>query len=150
VRHPIPTDTKVGVVSSTRAPHGSGDYGESPISINGVVSVVDDDESVRESVPHLLRSFGYEACAFDSAEAFLASGLVDATKCLVLDIAMPGMSGPELHAELVRQGRDTPVIFITGNRNSDVCDELRRHGAVACLSKPFDPNVLLEAVRRAL
>jgi FixJ family two-component response regulator len=112
--------------------------------------VVDDDESVRESLPDLLRLVGYEVRAFDSAEAFLASGLLDATKCLVLDIAMPGMSGPQLYAEIVRQDRDMPVIFITANGNPDLCAQLVKQGALACLSKPFDPDVLVEAVRRAL
>jgi FixJ family two-component response regulator len=111
---------------------------------------VDDDESVRESLPDLLRSFGYEARAFASAEAFLASGFVDATECLVLDIAMPGMSGPQLHAEIARQGRTLPVIFITGHGNPELCDQLMKQGAVACLSKPFDPNTLMQAVRRAV
>ena len=111
---------------------------------------MDDDESVRESLPDLLRSFGYEARAFASAEAFLASGHVDTTKCLVLDIAMPGMSGPELYAEMVRQRRAVPVIFITGNASPGLCAQLVKQGASACLSKPFDPNALVEAVQRAL
>lgn len=115
-----------------------------------MISVVDDDESVRESLPDLLRSFGYEARAFASAEAFLASGELDSTSCLVLDIAMPGMSGPELYAEMVRQRRAVPVIFISGNGNPGLCAQLVQQGAVACLSKPFDPNVLVEAVQRAL
>jgi FixJ family two-component response regulator len=115
-----------------------------------VISIVDDDESVRESLPDLLRSFGYEARAFASAEAFLASGLVDTTKCLVLDIAMPGMSGPELYAEMIRQRRTVPVIFITGNGAPGLCDQLVTQGASACLSKPFDPDALVAAVRRAL
>lgn len=114
------------------------------------ISVVDDDESVRESLPDLLRSFGFEACAFASAEAFLASGVMDTTKCLVLDIAMPGMRGPELYAELVRRLRAMPVVFITGNANPDLCEQLLKQGAVACLSKPFDPHALVEAVQRAL
>jgi FixJ family two-component response regulator len=114
------------------------------------ISIVDDNESVRESLPNLFRSFGYEARAFASAEAFLASGLIDATSCLILDIAMPGMSGPDLYAEIVRQGRTVPVIFITGNASPDLCNRLRKQGAVACLSKPFDPHALVEAVQRAI
>jgi FixJ family two-component response regulator len=123
---------------------------ESQINAKVFISVVDDDESVRESLPDLLRSFGYEARAFASAEAFLASGLIDSTSCLVLDIAMPGMSGPELYAEIIRGGRAVPVIFITGNGNPALCERLRKQGAIACLSKPFDPHVLVEAVQRAL
>jgi FixJ family two-component response regulator len=111
---------------------------------------VDDDASVRESLPDLLRSFGYEARAFASAEAFLAAGVLDATHCLVLDIAMPGMSGPELYAAVVRERYAMPVVFITGNAEPCLCDQLVKQGAIACLSKPFDPHVLVEAVRLAL
>jgi FixJ family two-component response regulator len=123
---------------------------ELPISTNVFISVVDDDESVRESLPDLLRSFGYEAHGFASAEAFLASGAVNTTTCLVLDIAMPGMSGPDLYAEIVREHGAMPVVFITGNGNPDLCDELVKRGALACLSKPFDPQTLVKAVQRAL
>jgi FixJ family two-component response regulator len=114
-----------------------------------VVSVVDDDESVRDSLPDLLRSFGFKARAFASGEAFLASDRIDATQCLVLDIAMPGMSGPEMYAELTRLGRKMPVIFITAHGNPCLCEQLLQQGAVACLAKPFDPEVLVAAVRRA-
>lgn len=113
-----------------------------------VVSVVDDDESVRDSLPDLLRSFGFKAQAFDSGRAFLASDLSD-TNCVVLDIAMPGMSGPDVYAELIRLGRRMPVIFITAHGNPCLCDQLLKQGAVACLAKPFDPDILVEAVRRA-
>ena len=77
------------------------------------IAVVDDDESVRESLPDLLRVFGHEAETFSSAEEFLGSRRIDKTKCLVLDIAMPGMSGIELQRELTRQGRKIPIVFIT-------------------------------------
>lgn len=113
-----------------------------------VVSVVDDDESVRDSLPDLLRSFGFKAQAFASGEAFLASNL-SATHCVVLDIAMPGMSGPDVYAELKRLERRVPVIFVTAHGNPCLCDRLLKQGAVACLAKPFDPGVLVEAVRRA-
>jgi len=113
-----------------------------------VVSVVDDDESVRDSLPDLLRSFGFRAQAFTSGKAFLASNLGE-THCVVLDIAMPGMSGPEVHAELKRLGRRMPVIFITAHGNPCLCDQLLQQGAAACLAKPFDPEVLIEAIRRA-
>src|ERR1700756_410655 len=78
-----------------------------------LVSVVDDDESVRESLPDLLRELGYAAKAFASAEGYLASGCIPETRCLVLDIAMPGMSGPDLHRELILRGHAIPAIFIT-------------------------------------
>jgi FixJ family two-component response regulator len=137
--------------SSSLAQHIVHPTGEGrPINANVFISVVDDDESVRESLPDLFRLFGYEARAFESAEAFLASGFVNATKCLVLDIAMPGMSGPQLYAEIARQDRGMPVIFITAHGNPDLCDQLMKQGAVACLSKPFDPEALVEAIRRAL
>src|SRR5688500_2567015 len=80
-----------------------------------LVTVVDDDQSMRESLPDLLRECGYEVETFSSAEVFLASGDLDRTKCLVLDVAMPGMSGPELHRELHRRGRSMPVVFITAH-----------------------------------
>jgi FixJ family two-component response regulator len=137
------------VVAPAPGTHSSGNQ-ESPIIPSIFISVVDDDESVRESLPDLLRSFGYEVGAFASAEAFLAAGVMDATHCLVLDIAMPGMSGPELYAEIVRRHRAVPVIFITGNAGPGQCQQLLNQGAVACLSKPFDPHALVEAVRLAV
>jgi FixJ family two-component response regulator len=80
-----------------------------------LVAIVDDDESVRESLPDLLREFGYAVQAFASAEDFLTSGDLARTRCLILDIAMPGMSGPELKRELQRRGKAIPVVFITAN-----------------------------------
>jgi FixJ family two-component response regulator len=115
-----------------------------------LVSVVDDDESVRESLPDLLREFGYAVQAFSSAEAFLASGQLDATRCLVLDIAMPGMSGPDLQRELARQGRSIPIIFITAHGDAADRPRLVRQGAVDCLFKPFGEAALLKALSAAL
>ena len=83
-----------------------------------LVSVVDDDESVRESLPDLLRQFGFAAQAFSSAEAFLASDVVDETSCLLLDVAMPGMSGPQLQQELIRRRQEIPIVFITAQATS--------------------------------
>ena len=80
-----------------------------------LVSVVDDDESVRESLPDLLREFGFAVRAFASAEEFLASDYVDQTRCLILDIAMPGMSGPDLQRELTRRRQEIPIVFITAH-----------------------------------
>src|SRR3954468_22421407 len=82
-------------------------------SIRSLVSVVDDDESVRESLPDLLREFGFAARAFASAEEFLASDCIDQTRCLILDVAMPGMSGPDLQRELARRRQEIPIVFIT-------------------------------------
>jgi FixJ family two-component response regulator len=78
-----------------------------------LVSIIDDDESVRESLPDLLKEFGFCVEAFASAEALLNSGSVNGTSCLILDVAMPGMKGPELHRELKRRGRPIPIVYIT-------------------------------------
>jgi CheY-like chemotaxis protein len=80
-----------------------------------LVSVVDDDESVRESLPDMLRQFGFAARAFSSAEAFLESNVVSETSCLLLDVAMPGMSGPELQQELKRRRQEIPIVFVTAH-----------------------------------
>ena len=111
-----------------------------------LVSVVDDDQSVRESLPDLLREFGYAARAFSSAEEFLASGYVEKTQCLIADIAMPGMSGPELQSELKRRDNRVPIIFITAHGLERVRAGLMEQGAVACLPKPFSDEALLEAL----
>ena len=115
-----------------------------------LVSVVDDDESVRESLPDLLRQLGFGAEVFSSAEAFLASDVVSETRCLILDIAMPGMSGPDLQQELVRRRLDIPVVFITANGDRSVRPGLLAQGAVECLFKPFGEAALLDAVNTAL
>lgn len=114
------------------------------------VSVVDDDESVRESLPDLLRQFGFVARAFSSAQEFLASDCVDQTRCLLLDVAMPGMTGPDLLQELIRRRQGIPIIFITADRDMMVRQRLIEQGAVECLFKPFSDTTLLEAVNSAL
>ena len=115
-----------------------------------LVSVVDDDESVRESLPDLLRLFGFAAEAFPSAEAFLASDVVGTTSCLLLDIAMPGMSGPELQEELIRRRQWIPIVFITATGDSTVRPRLLARGAVECLAKPFSEAALVDALDAAL
>jgi len=115
-----------------------------------LVSVVDGDESVRESLPDLLRELGFAVEAFSSAEAFLASGHMGATRCLILDIAMPGMSGPELQKELLRRRHAIPIIFITAHGEAADRPRLIRQGAVDCLIKPFSEADLLKALRAAL
>ena len=115
-----------------------------------LISVVDDDESVRESLPDLLKEFGFDAQAFSSAEEFLASESVAETSCLVLDVAMPGMTGPDLQRELIRQERSIPIVFITGHRDVTVRPRLIAEGAVDCLFKPFEPTDLLQALNTAL
>ena len=115
-----------------------------------LVSVVDDDESVRESLPDLLKQFGFAARAFSSAEQFFASDCVDETRCLLLDVAMPGMTGPDLQQELIRRRQAIPIIFITADRDMIVRQRLIEQGAVECLFKPFSDTILLEAVNSAL
>jgi FixJ family two-component response regulator len=115
-----------------------------------LVSVVDDDESVRESLPDLLRQLGHAAEAFASAEAFLASGVVTETSCLILDIAMPGMSGPDLQEELKRRGERIPIVFITARSDERERQRLLAQGAVECLFKPFSEKALLGALAAAL
>jgi FixJ family two-component response regulator len=115
-----------------------------------LVSVVDDDESVRESLPDLLRQFGFAAQAFSSAEAFLASDVMSETSCLLLDVAMPGMSGPDLQQELTRRRRKMPIVFITAYADGSVGPRLLARGAVECLVKPFSEAALLDAVSAAL
>jgi FixJ family two-component response regulator len=120
------------------------------MSIPPLVSVVDDDESVRESLPDLLREFGFAAQAFSSAEEFLASSYVDQTRCLLLDIAMPGMSGPDLQRELKLRHQEIPLIFITAQTDEAIRSQVLEQGAVDCLLKPFSEIALLDAINTAL
>jgi FixJ family two-component response regulator len=115
-----------------------------------LVSVVDDSESVRESLPDLLNEFGFAVEAFSSAEAFLASDTHGDTSCLILDVGLPGMSGPDLQQELRRRGNATPIVFITAQGDTSLGPRLLARGAVACLLKPFSDDALLEAVNTAL
>jgi FixJ family two-component response regulator len=119
--------------------------------INGsLVAVVDDDESVRESLPDLLREFGFAVRAFSSAEEFLASDCVGRTRCLILDIAMPGMSGPGLQRELMLRRQEIPIVFITSYADETVRPRLLARGAVECLFKPFSEAALRKALDAAL
>jgi len=120
------------------------------IALRSLISVVDDDESVRESLPDLLRALGFAAEAFASAKEFLASDCVDRTGCLVLDIAMPGMTGPELQEELARRRHAIPIVFITAQADESVRPRMLEQGAVECLFKPFSEAELLAAVSAAL
>ena len=115
-----------------------------------LVSVVDDDESVRESLPDLLREFGYAVQAFSSAEEFLTSNCVCQTRCLVLDIAMPGMSGRDLQHELKQRRQIVPIVFITAHGDEALRPRVLEQGAVECLFKPFSDTALLEAIQAAL
>jgi len=115
-----------------------------------LLSVVDDDEMLRESLPDLLREFGFMACAFSSGQEFLSSDFMDETKCLIVDVAMPGMSGLDLQQELKRRGQAIPIIFITGQKDEEIRKQAFKQGAVKFLYKPFSDNALLDAVTAAL
>jgi FixJ family two-component response regulator len=117
---------------------------------HSLVSVVDDDESVRESLPDLLREFGFAVRAFASAEEFLASDYVDRTRCLILDVAMPGMCGPDLQRELTLRRQEIPIVFITAHGDETVRPRVLEQGAVECLFKPFSETALREALNAAL
>jgi len=119
------------------------------MNLLSVVSIVDDDESVRESLPDLLKEFGLASQTFSSAEEFLASNGIARTQCLILDVAMPGMCGPELQEELSRRKIKIPIIFITGNRDEALRSRLIERGAIACLIKPFSDAAMLEALNSA-
>ena len=115
-----------------------------------LVSVIDDDESVRESLPHLLKGFGFTVRAFSSAEEYLASDLTSQSRCLILDITMPGMLGPGLLEELKRLGVETPVVFITAQKDEKLRSQVLEQGAIACLFKPFSGTALRAAIDAAL
>jgi FixJ family two-component response regulator len=115
-----------------------------------LVSVVDDNESVRESLPDLLRYSGFDVHALESAEAFLESEMISETSCLVLDVGLPGMSGPDLQLELTHRGLNIPIVFITAQGEKWLRPSLLSRGAAACLFKPFSDNELLDAVNYAL
>jgi FixJ family two-component response regulator len=114
------------------------------------ISVVDDDESLRESLEGLLKALGYAVEVFSSAESFLGSDALAKTKCLILDVSMPGMSGPELQRELMSRGEPIPIIFITSRADEDVVSRVMADGAVACLLKPFTEDALLKAISLSL
>ena len=115
-----------------------------------LVSVVDDDESVRESLPDLLRELGFSACAFASAEELLSSTVLALTRALVLDVALPHMSGPALQQELAHRGITIPIVFITAQQDDRIRQQLLAAGAVDVLIKPFSDSALLESLTVAL
>lgn len=115
-----------------------------------LISVIDDDESVRESLPELLKELGFDARTFSSARELLASDALLHSSCLILDVAMPGMSGPELFHELRRRDPNIPVVFITARKDEAVRSRLLREGAVECLFKPFSDTALLQALNKAV
>jgi FixJ family two-component response regulator len=123
---------------------------EKSVIERSLVAVVDDDESVRESLPDLLREFGFAAQTFSSAEEFLASDSVGDINCLLLDIAMPGMTGLDLQCELKIRGYEIPIIFITAQKDEAVRARAFEQGAAEFLLKPFSDTALLEVLNKAL
>lgn len=115
-----------------------------------LIAVVDDSESVRESLPDVLQHLGFAVQTFASAEAFLASPSGEVTSCLILDVGLPGMSGPDLQRELTCRGKAIPIVFITALGDTSLTPRLTAAGAVACLFKPFRERALLEAVEVAI
>src|SRR5215470_7249869 len=115
-----------------------------------LLSVIDDDESIRESLPDLLKEFGFDARAFSSAREFLSSDYLDASRCLILDVAMPGMTGLDLQQELKRRAQEIPIIFITGQKEDGIRKQAFKQGAVQFLYKPFSDAAVLDAINAAL
>ena len=146
------TNTKAQLSLLLRPTHSSlmESCRESGLTECSLVSVVDDDESVRESLPDLLREFGFAAQAFSTAEEFLESKSIGQTKCLILDIVMPGMSGLDLQTELKSRGREIPTIFITAQGDEALQARAFEQGAVKFLHKPFSDTALLEALKEAI
>src|SRR5262249_20593491 len=115
-----------------------------------VISIVDDDPSVREAIFGLVRSLGFDAVAFPSAEDFLQSEQIDETTCLITDVQMPGLTGIELQSHLISRGSAVPIIFVTASPERRIEAEARRAGAVAFLNKPFDDKTLIECLNQAV
>jgi len=120
------------------------------MSNSTLISVVEDDDSVRESLQCLIRSFGFSVEAFASAEEFLKSDHLRDTRCLILDVRMRGMNGFELQRRLLASHPEIPVIFITAHGNEAARSQALRDGAVAYLLKPFTEEALLSAIHAAL
>lgn len=117
---------------------------------NLLVSIVDDDESVRRTTKLLVQSFGFKAAVFESAEDFLKSESIRDASCLILDVRMPRMNGLQLQSRLAAEGYATPIIFITAHDDKESRDRAMKAGAIAFLYKPFSDQQLLDAIRSAL
>ncbi|HEX3341915.1 MAG TPA: response regulator [Pseudolabrys sp.] len=120
------------------------------MSGTSVISIVDDDESVLTAMRDMVESFGFTVGAFASAEEFLSSKRLHDTACLILDVEMPGMSGPDLYARLTASGHRIPTMFVTAFHDARIHDRVMKAGAVCCLAKPFDRNEFLNCIRSAL
>ena len=114
------------------------------------IVIVDDDPGMCRSLERMIRSYGFEAKAFSSAEAYLVSGHVNNTTCLILDLRMPGMNGLDLQTQLRAEGRRFPIIFITGYLDDEVREKALLGGAIDILEKPFDSHVLIKKIDEAL
>ena len=115
-----------------------------------LISVVDDDESIRRTTTLLIESFGFRAAAFESAETFLSSGQLRDTSCLIVDVQMPGMDGLQVQSQLAATGCRVPIIFITAYDDKESRRRAMQAGAVAFLGKPFSDEELLRTVHLAL
>ena len=124
--------------------------GDDHVSDAPIISIIDDDDSVRSSLRSLVRSLGLDARTFASAEDFLHSSLQDDTTCLITDLQMPGLSGIELQRLLSAQGRRIPIIFITAFPEDRVRARAMEWGALGLLSKPFDSQRLIELIDKAI
>lgn len=118
--------------------------------MSNLIAIIDDDESIRDSLRALLRSAGYHVTTFESAEVFLKSGVATGASCVILDVRMPGMDGPELQVRLRNEHSRVPIIFITAHDDGPVRERVLRAGAVDVLNKPFAPTALLSTVQSAL
>jgi FixJ family two-component response regulator len=126
------------------------DRGEARLPKAPLISIVEDDELLRDSMRRLLRSLGYTVEAFPSAASFLASRRLDETDCLITDFNMPAMTGCELYARLVELGHKIPAILVTAHPNKAARSQGLTDGIVCCLRKPFDDDDLADCVRKAI
>ena len=120
------------------------------MSKSQIVSIVDDDASVRAAMESLVRSLGFVAFGFESAEDFLRSPRVDDSACLITDVQMPGMSGLDLQDRLIAQGSEIPIIFVTAFPEQTIRSRAQARGALACLEKPFGGETMIELLRQSL
>ena len=130
----------------------NGSSGANPSTAGGlgVISIIDDDKSVREATKSLLKAYGYGAVTFASAEDFLRSDQIDHTSCLITDVQMPGLSGVELQNRLLSDGYHMPTIFISAFPNSQIEEWVIQMGAIAYLRKPFNEDELFEHLETAV
>lgn len=117
---------------------------------SSLIAVVDDDISVRESVESLLKSVGFRVTTYSSAEEFMDSPRLGAADCLILDVRLDGMSGPDLQRELKTTGSTIPIVFVTAHETEALRERMMADGAIDCLLKPFNDDTLLDAVDKAL